>query len=1102
VSINFVAIHVLIYKPIKSLNIMKKIILTTGITVLVLVKGFSQCFSLSDNVNGQICLGASAQLYATQHSTCGGVLTFSWYPWGHVGNNFVITPTVTTVYTVVASNSATLTGTIVVNPLPTINLTANPTIIFCNSSINSSTITASGASTYTWLPNNWPLFMGVFVVTPISNMVYSVSGTDAVGCTNTGTVLVQYDNTACPCTNCNNGMLTGTLSGGSFGPGAYCVNNDITINGPVMLNNADLTLATGVKITVVPPGMLTITNSHLYACNSMWQGIVIKNGASVFINGSLIEDAVEAIDVTNNISHATIFDVDNTTFNRCYYAIDIENYTEQILSYPFNIRNCVFTSRDIPYTPLVFPSAAAIGAAATNAEAPLSNAYIDNSVYSQTNSNSTLKFPYTGSKPGAGIRLTNVGLTLNPNSASPTYYEYEHGSINSQLIFDNLGVGVDLYNSNCSVYNSVFQNSGYGIRADATPIYHNRLQVMSVAGTSNRFADCGAGISTRYYFNHAISGADFRTTWGSSLNMVGQPLAIDIWTNRYRDCRIEDNFIYNMYQGVGITTTGMSLLMPGINNANWGYFGQYAGSMYVNRNIMRPHLPNNTVTYQSLVTGINMQMYANQFNLYLADPTTQIVQVDKNQILDTENGIFQHLWQWLNQSCNSNTVTLVNPVQSNLSWGIALSINKGTSTQPAKVANNVITGYGTSNPNSWGITIGACAYQDVNCNTVSNVTHGFDFNFLNTNINFNNNEMNGNLYGMVCRNNGEIGTQGTSTRPQDNLWTGVWSSPNYKTALLTGADAANSKLYIRTSAPGNYNPDGSSLSTTPLIVNTEYSIANGNLIVSSSSPAPATCPIDISTARMAFGPRVADTVQLSALVSRKPARDRSVNYNVRTLLYDLANLQGYQPTGTDILSSFYSEQSTGSVGLFAAVEKSLFSRQFKKAAQLNESIRTESSAEENSKLYYRTAIHHFEGAFSSGDSAVLHQLVTKCPYYDGLVVEKARALYNMRFGWKLFANTCVAESTQELTAINENEAGAYQLYPNPTSGEVNVLTGTLKDGAMRITVCDITGRKVYQKTHQLQGGTTRFALDHPAGVYLVTLSSAGSEIKMKLIIQK
>jgi gliding motility-associated-like protein len=136
-----------------------------------------------------ICNGGSTTLNA------GGGTSYTWSPGGSTSPSIVVSPTVTTTYTVIGSGvcftniSATTTVTVNPNLMPTISISGTQTVC----SQQSYTYTASGASTYTWNVNgdiNNPL-----VINPIGNFVHagatnvlSVTGTGADGCVNTGTL--------------------------------------------------------------------------------------------------------------------------------------------------------------------------------------------------------------------------------------------------------------------------------------------------------------------------------------------------------------------------------------------------------------------------------------------------------------------------------------------------------------------------------------------------------------------------------------------------------------------------------------------------------------------------------------------------------------------------------------------------------------------------------------------------------------------------------------------------------------------------------------------------------------------------------------------------
>jgi hypothetical protein len=113
------------------------------------------------------------------------------------------------------SSSAQKTFTVYALPSVTVN---NATI--CQG--QSATLTAGGASTYTW---NTGLITSQIVVNPSSSTVYSVSGTSAQGCVGSQTTQVTVNplpNVSASASQtqvCSNGtlvVLTGSPSGGTF----------------------------------------------------------------------------------------------------------------------------------------------------------------------------------------------------------------------------------------------------------------------------------------------------------------------------------------------------------------------------------------------------------------------------------------------------------------------------------------------------------------------------------------------------------------------------------------------------------------------------------------------------------------------------------------------------------------------------------------------------------------------------------------------------------------------------------------------------------------------------------------------------------------------
>lgn len=124
--------------------------------------------------NTLICLGSSASL------TLSGAASYTWSP-GLTTNTILVTPDQNTLYTVNATGTNNCVGTtsitITVNPLPSVSIQSGT--VLCKG--NTATLTASGASTYSW---NTGASVASITDSPSSSTIYTVLGTDAFGCSN------------------------------------------------------------------------------------------------------------------------------------------------------------------------------------------------------------------------------------------------------------------------------------------------------------------------------------------------------------------------------------------------------------------------------------------------------------------------------------------------------------------------------------------------------------------------------------------------------------------------------------------------------------------------------------------------------------------------------------------------------------------------------------------------------------------------------------------------------------------------------------------------------------------------------------------------------
>jgi hypothetical protein len=173
-----------------------------------------------------ICAGTSASLTATNTTTV--PLTFDWTPAAFAspttGTATIVTPTVTTVFTVSATDavsgcSTSNTVQITVNPLPTTTVSSITSTLIC-SPISSSTLTATGANTYTWAPADGlnTTIGNVVIASPTVTTIYTVSGSNNCSVTvSSSTVNVQAIPTAPTPTVYGNGTWN-----------VYCYNDNNT----------------------------------------------------------------------------------------------------------------------------------------------------------------------------------------------------------------------------------------------------------------------------------------------------------------------------------------------------------------------------------------------------------------------------------------------------------------------------------------------------------------------------------------------------------------------------------------------------------------------------------------------------------------------------------------------------------------------------------------------------------------------------------------------------------------------------------------------------------------------------------------------------------
>jgi len=207
------------------------------------------------NGNNPLCEGQSELLMAT------GATSYSWST-GENSSNIFVMPTTTTTYTVTGSDtygcSTVVSKVVSVEALPDLHISGISTI--CNG--DATTLTASGANTYSW--NNGSSSNAISVE---QGGTYTVTGTSANGCHNTQSITVTINPTPIANLNgantiCENSTIQLTATGGD----AYIWNTGATTN----------------AITINAGGNYSVTVTNTFGCSSS-ASINVSTLASPFL---------------------------------------------------------------------------------------------------------------------------------------------------------------------------------------------------------------------------------------------------------------------------------------------------------------------------------------------------------------------------------------------------------------------------------------------------------------------------------------------------------------------------------------------------------------------------------------------------------------------------------------------------------------------------------------------------------------------------------------------------------------------------------------------------------------------------------------------------
>lgn len=246
---------------------------TTNITV-----GGALSLSISPSTS-TICLGGTTTL------TASGATTYTWNT-GSNATSIVVSPTATSIYTVsgtAGTCSGSKTSTVTIGPGLSLTITpATPTV--CSG--NTITLTASGATTYTWNTGSNATSISV---SPIGTTVYTLTGKTGV-CSGSLTKTVSVSPTPTITVNtstiCNGGIAILTASGAttySWSTGATTTSISVSPTVGITYNvtgfNGTCSSGKTTTVYVLPNPTVTAANATICSGNST---ILTAGGATTY----------------------------------------------------------------------------------------------------------------------------------------------------------------------------------------------------------------------------------------------------------------------------------------------------------------------------------------------------------------------------------------------------------------------------------------------------------------------------------------------------------------------------------------------------------------------------------------------------------------------------------------------------------------------------------------------------------------------------------------------------------------------------------------------------------------------------------------------------
>ena len=248
-------------------------------------------------LNASVCAGSSVAL------TANGATSYTWTEPGNaipIGNtaSVIVTPTITTTYTVIGDNGggcpSTETVSVFVNPIPTFTAACSDTLK-CGSAPATLTCTSTETNViFYWNgPNTFTSSLQSPTVTVWGDYTLSVTNT-ITGCFATATINVATDGSIPSVTATTSGSITCAISSVTLTAVNTTTNPGFLWNGPGGFTNTTSSPTTSLS------GIYTVTLSNLSNTCTATSSVVVGSHTNVTVTATIIPATCNGSVVTNN----------------------------------------------------------------------------------------------------------------------------------------------------------------------------------------------------------------------------------------------------------------------------------------------------------------------------------------------------------------------------------------------------------------------------------------------------------------------------------------------------------------------------------------------------------------------------------------------------------------------------------------------------------------------------------------------------------------------------------------------------------------------------------------------------------------------------------